>query len=406
MPTLESATVTVWVGTGSRYETAKISGISHFLEHMAFKGGKKYKTSREVSEAIDSIGGEFNAATSKEWTNFYVRASSKHLEKIFDVLSDMLLSPKLNADDIKREKGVIIEEINMYEDTPMYKIGDLFENLFFDKKHSLSRDIIGTKKTVTSLTKKDFVSYRDTHYRANNLLITASGGINAKTTKKLAEKYFGSVDGNDKQDIEIHKSKHSSPQVLLKSKKVDQVQLILGFPGIPLEHNDRYVETVLATVLGGGMSSRLFTEVREKRGLAYSVRSDGANYVDTGYVGAQAGLDASRIDEAIKVILDEFYGIAEKRKKISKKEFNKAKEYLRGHMALALESTKSINGFLGKEAILLDRIRTIEEVFEGVDRVELEDLYRYAKEYFNPEKLNLAIIGPFKDKVRFEKLIS
>jgi len=405
VPTLESVTVTVWVGTGSRYESKEISGISHFLEHMAFKGGKKYKNAQAVSEAIDAIGGEFNAGTSKEWTNFYVRASKQHMEKVFDVLSDMLLSPSLRQSDIDREKGVIVEEMNMYEDTPMYKIGDVFENLYFGKKHSLGRDIIGTKKTVTSLTRSDFKKYIATHYRANNMLITVSGGVDSKDVEKLAEKYFGSVDGSDKQDIEIFSKNQNKPQVFLKNKKVDQVHLVLGFNGIPLGNNDRYVESVLATILGGGMSSRLFTEVREKRGLAYSVRADQSHYLDVGYVGAQAGLDPKRIDEAIKVILGEFYSIANRSKKITSQELKKAKEYMRGHLALSLESTKSINGFIGHEAILLGKVRTIEEVYQGIDSVTTEDLYRYAQEHFVPETLNLAIIGPFKESSRFEKLL-
>ena len=405
MPSLESATVTVWVATGSRSETDEISGISHFLEHMAFKGGKKYTSAKEVSEAIDSIGGDFNAATSKHWTNFYVRSSVVHLEKCFDVLSDMLLTPSLKQEDIDREKGVIIEEMNMYEDTPMYKIGDLFENLIFDGTN-LGRDIIGTKKTVSSLNRKDFDSYRKKYYTAENLVLTVAGGVDIKKVKALAEKYFGSLPSGKKNNPKKYKVNQPKPKLLLKNKPVDQVHMLLGFVGNPLDHKDKYIESVLSTVLGGGMSSRLFTEVREKRGLAYSVSTDAEHYIDVGYFACHAGLDQTRIDEAISVILDEFYKIADGREPITQEELTKAKGYIKGHFALSLESTKAINGFYGFDELMLDKTRTPEEVLAAIDAVSVDDLAAVAKKLFVKKNLNLAIIGPFKDKKRFEKLIN
>lgn len=405
MPSLESATVTVWVGTGSRSETDNISGISHFLEHMAFKGGRKYKTARAVSEAIDSIGGDFNAGTSKHWTNFYVRSSVQHLEKCFDVLSDMLLSPSLKQSDINREKGVIIEEMNMYEDTPTYKIGDLFENLIFEKTN-LGRDIIGTKETVNSLTKKDFVDYRNKFYTADNMLITVSGGVETSDVLKLAEKYFGGLNSKLNSEIEKYEVTQEKPRLLLRNKVVDQVHMILGFIGNPLDHADKYAEGLLATIIGGGMSSRLFTEVREKRGLAYSIQAGTDHYIDTGVFYCHAGLDRERVDEAIKVILKEFQKIAGHRSQITNDELRKAKGYMKGHFALSLESTKSTNYFFGFEELMLGKTRTPEEVLEGIEKVTASDVERVAKKLFVKKNLNLAIIGPFKDEGRFRKLIS
>lgn len=404
MPTLESATLTVWVATGSRKETQENMGISHFLEHMAFKGGKKYKSAQAVSSAIDAIGGDFNAGTSKEWTNFYVRTRVENIEVAFDVLSDMLLSPSLRKADINREKGVIVEEMNMYEDTPMYKIGDIFENLIF-KGNSLGWDIIGTKKTVTNLTRHDFSKYRDNNYKANNMMLTISGGIKEDRVLELSRKYFGELESGGKTEIDKFTPNQKAPQVLLKTKTTDQAHLMLGFLGREMGNEDRYVESVLATILGGGMSSRLFTEVREKRGLAYSVRADVDHSVDTGYFAAHAGLDPKRIEPAVEVILGEFYKIASGKHGITGVELQKAKEYLKGHIALSLESTKAVNTFFGMEELLLGHLRTPESVFKGIDAVSTKDVVRVARETFDKNKLSLAIIGPYKDKTKFEKLV-
>lgn len=400
---LESATVTVWVGTGSRNEEEEQQGISHFLEHMAFKGGKKYKSAKAVSEAIDAIGGEFNAGTSKHWTNFYVRSASEHTEKCFDVLSDMLLAPSLSSADIDREKGVIVEEMNMYEDTPMYKISDIFENLIY-KGTRLAPDIIGTKKTVTSLTRKDFVNYRKTYYTPDNMVITVAGGVSTKKAMQLAEKYFGKLHGDVSPEETIFSLEQDSPRVILKSKKTDQVHMMLGFIGNPLDHKDRYAEGVLATALGGGMSSRLFTEVREKRGLAYSVRASTGHYIDVGSFGVHAGLDPSKIDEAIKVILGEFYKFT-KKSNLKKQELDKAKGYMKGHFALRLENTKAINGFYGLKELLLGKTETPDDILNGIERVSAEDVARVARNLFVKNNLNLAIIGSFKDASRFKKII-
>ncbi|OGM05871.1 hypothetical protein A2125_01425, partial [Candidatus Woesebacteria bacterium GWB1_43_5] len=264
MPTLASVTVAVWVKTGSRNETDKLSGISHFLEHMVFKGGKKRTTAKEIAEAVDAIGGEFNAGTSKEWTNFYIKARSANLGTAFDVLADMVLTPALRQADIDREKGVIVEEIGMYEDTPLMKIEDVFENVIF-KAHALGRDVIGTKKSVTSFKRDDFVRYRNTHYFPQNIVVTVAGGMNEKEVLELTKQYFTGFKNKDlrfKDKVERFASQQKKPRVLLHSKKKDQAHFILGFMAGEMDSKDRFAETLLATILGGGMSSRLFTEIR------------------------------------------------------------------------------------------------------------------------------------------------
>lgn len=396
LPSFESATVTVWVKTGSRNENEKISGVSHFLEHMAFKGGKKYKNAKAVSEAIDSIGGEFNAGTSKEWTNYYVRVRSERLEKAFDVLSDMLLDPVLRHSDIEREKGVVVEEIGMYEDTPMRKIWDVFEQLIYNG-HDLGRDISGTKETVKGLSREDISKYINRHYYANNMLVTVAGGVSEKKIFSLTQKYFSKLKKGDVQKTNLFTDNQGKPQTKSIQKKIEQTHLILGFLGArKIGHEERYIEGVLNTILGKGMSSRLVTEVREKRGLAYAVKSDIDPVTDTGYFAVYAGVDPKKANETVKVILDQCYGLASKKYKISQKELDKAKEFLKGHFALALEDTRSISSFIGYEKLLIGKTRLPKEVYDGVDRVTMDQVYDAAKRLFNPNKLNTAYIGPNK----------
>ncbi len=415
MPALPSATLAIWIKTGSRAETDKLSGISHFLEHMVFKGAKKRTTPMEIAEAVDAIGGEFNAGTSKEWTNFYIKARSANMDIAFDVLSDMVLAPLLRQEDIDREKGVIVEEIGMYEDTPLMKIDDVFENVIF-KGHALGRDIIGTPTTVRSFNRKDFENYRNAHYNPQNIVITVAGGVNEKKILEFTKKYFGDLsklktnktDGRGVSKKFI--SKQNKPQVLLSSKKKDQAHFVLGFLASEMDTKERFPETVLATILGGGMSSRLFTEIREKRGLAYAVKAGRDAYVDCGYISVYAGVDPKKAQDAVKVTLEECYGIANQKTNgkyaISKTELTKAKEYIKGHVALSLEDTKSVNAFFGIRELLLGKVETPEEVFKNIDKVTIDDILKSAKKVFIPQRLNLAIIGPYKDPTKFEELLN
>lgn len=405
MPSLPSATVTVWVKTGSRNEELRVNGISHFLEHMTFKGSKKRPSAREISEAVDAIGGEFNAGTSKEWTNFYIKARSGNLETAFDVLSDMVLNPVLKEQEIEREKGVIVEEIAMYEDTPMYRIGDIFEQLIFSG-NALGWDIAGTEKSVRAIKKIDFERYRKIHYSSENILLTVAGGVKEKEVLSLASKYFQDFPENaGRFKGEVFKSNQENPQVKLYSKKKEQAHFILGFRGNQMGDKNRFIDAVLSSVLGGGMSARLFIEVRERRGLAYAIKNEVEKLTDAGYIATYAGVDVKKAEEAIKVVLDQHYGLAEKRYKIFDKEFRKAKEYLKGHLALSLEDTHSVSHFFAIRELLLGKIETPDEVFAGIDAVTLDEVYEEAKRLFRPEGLNLAIIGPYNDQGKFEKLL-
>jgi predicted Zn-dependent peptidase len=405
IPSVESATTTIWIRTGSRNEDKRINGISHFLEHMVFKGSKKRPSAKEISEAVDSLGAEFNAGTSKELTNFYIKSRAGVIEEAMDILSDMLLNPLLEENDIEREKGVILEEMSMYEDTPMFKIGDLFENLIFQKS-TLGMDISGTPRSVKNTQKSDFVNYRKKYYYPENILITISGGVDEKRALKLTEEFFGNLDktGKNPEKPKV-KFKQTKAKVSLKTKKVDQTHIILGFRGDPMGAKRRFAESILSSILGGGMSSRLFTEVREKRGLAYAIKTSSDHYIDNGYLATYAGLDVEATGEAIKVMLDQYYGLASEKYPISPKEFKKAKEYIKGNIALSLEDTKNINSFFGVEELILGKPQTPETVFKSIDKVEVDEVIEVAKDFFKLEKLNIALIGPFKDTGRFENLL-
>lgn len=404
MPSLESATVTLWTGVGSRYEANRIAGISHFAEHIVFKGSKKRPSAHAISQAVDSFGGEFNAGTSKEWTNYYIKARTGNIDISFDVLSDMVLNPIIKQEDIDKERGVILEEMAMYEDTPMMKVVEVFEETIF-AGNELGRDTIGTREAVKSVNREDFLKYRRDHYSAKNMLLTVAGGVKHAGIVDLAKKYLSSISSNTKTKPNKFKSDQKAPQLKLVKKKNEQIHLILGFRGNPLGHKDRYVESVLSTILGGGMSSRMFIEVREKRGLAYSVRTDAEHYTDAGYLATYAGVDPKKAPEAIKVILEQYYKIKDN-PEISERELKKAKEYLKGHFALALENTTAVNRYFGEQELLEDKIETPEEAYAQVDKVTLDDITRVAKEFFVPERLNLSLIGPYNTQAEFEKVVN
>lgn len=405
MPYLESASVVVWIGVGSRFEEERIAGISHFIEHMSFKGSKKYPTSQEMSETIDAMGADYNAATSREWTNFFIKSRTDNLEKSFDVLADMVLNPTLEAIEIEKERGVILEELSMQEDSPIEKIGEVFTELAFEWS-PLARDIGGTKESVKRIQRDDFVAFRDVHYKGGNMVITVSGNVEPEEVKRLAMKYFFEVEAGAKEVPVPFTHTQSKPKLRVHFKKSEQAHFILGFMGNGRNYSGRYAENVLATILGRGMSSRLFNEIREKRGLAYSVSSSISRYIDTGIFETYAGVDLKRIDEAISVMVEQHFGIVDGKFPLTESELTKAKEYMKGRIALALEDTISICDFFGQRVLFMEEITTPEQIFEKIDGVTVDNVYQAAKELFVPEKLNLAVIGPFKSEEKFAKIVN
>lgn len=412
MPSVESVTVLALVCTGSRYEPANWWGISHFLEHMVFKGTTKYPDAQSLSSAVDAVGGNFNAFTSKEYTGYYVKAASPHLTLALDVVSDMLLTPKLRQADIDREKGVIIEEMNMYADMPASHISSLFDQMFFAAA-GLGHDIIGTKETVSSLKTADFESYIKQWYGLKNVVLILAGDekiLNQPATLDQVTKMFEKGEPAEREAANFHEhlsqNKILEQRLLVEYKKTEQAHFVLGFPAISRSNPARHALSLLSVILGGGMSSRLFSEVREKRGLCYYIHSDADLYHDTGIFGGSAGVDPKRVDEAVEVTIAEYLAIVNGKKPITEAELKKAKDYISGKFVLDLEDSESVAQYFGMKQLLSGEVETPAEVLAKYMAVTLDEVNDIAKKVIKPEELRFAIIGPFKDKERFEKLLN
>lgn len=404
MPGLESATALVMVGAGSRYENKSNNGISHFLEHMAFKGTEKRPTALDIMTLIDGIGGEFNAFTGKEVTGYYIKSSKNHIEICLDVISDILQNSKFDQAEIEKERGVILQEISMCEDTPMRKIGDVYERLVFGDT-PLGWDIAGEKINIKNMQRQDFLDYMAKLYSANNMTVIVAGGVDAQESFDLVEKYFGKMNTFDALRYKKVELKQDKARAFIKEKKTEQAHIAIGFRTVGSSTPERYPLTVLSAILGGGASSRLFHEVREKRGLAYFVRTHSEHYKDIGVLSTFAGLDPQKIDETIKVIVEEYAKISNIKYKISDKELSKSKEFLKGHLVLELEDSRAVAGFYGQQELLEEKIENVDEVISKIEAVTKEQLKAVAKKYFTPDRLNLAIIGDFPNVSRFESLL-
>lgn len=403
IPALESVTTLFAVGAGSRYETRKINGISHFLEHMFFKGSKKYPTAEIISTMVDSIGAINNAATSKEWTYYWIKSSAKHITLATDIISSMLKESLLKKEEIEREKGVIIEELRMYRDNPARLVWDLYENLQFGDQ-PLGWDIGGNEKTITSLKRDEFVDYVDSLYSPSNSVLVYAGKL-PENIDELALEYFGKLPKRgENKAVGYVPQKQSKPRVNVHFKKTDQANLILGVQAYNRHDNNRYAAKVLSVILGEGMSSRLFIQVRERRGLAYHVSSDADSYMDTGVFVNYAGLKLEKVYEGLQVILDELGKISTE--SVSDEELTKAKELIRGRLALRSESTNFLAEHFGTEFILDRKLETFEDFLKNIDKVTKEDVLEVAKYLFKKERFNLQVIAPIKDSAKFDKILS
>lgn len=417
MPGVESVTTLVLVNTGSRYERPKEEGVAHFFEHMVFKGTENYKDSKTLASAIDAIGANFNAFTGKEYTGYYVKSASRHIELALDVVSDMILKPKLRQKDIDRERGVIIEELNMYQDNPMSYVGQLFEQMFF-RGSGLSHDIVGSKNTINSLDRADFISFLRQWYGLGNMVLIIAGNadtVSSSKTLKLAEEMFSKepdkVRPKDKADRSQMLSKISpvsSDKLVLEKRTTEQAHLILGWPSIGRHDEKRYALNLLSIIMGGNMSSRLFTEVREKRGLCYYVRSDNDMYHDAGVFGASAGVDPGRIEEALTVIKKEFQDVASSKKAITKEELSAAKEYVDGNLTLGMEDSQGVAQYYGMRLLLRDEIETPQEYMEKLRSIKLKEVNELASELIRDREMRLSVIGPYGQKEKeniFQKMV-
>lgn len=396
-----SVTVLVFAGAGSRYETKKDTGIGHFLEHMFFKGGKKFRNTKEVSVAIDGIGGDFNAFTGKEYAGYYVKVAATHADLACDVLSDMLVHATFPQEEIEKERGVIIEEARMYEDTPMYRAGWDFELLLYGDC-PLGWDTIGTEEVIRSVSQKDFQKHKDELYTSDNLVITFGGKIDPKLASELSNKYFASIGGKKSKAFVPH-TKFGTKKVWLRTKKTEQSHLVLGVPGVSALDKDHFSHKLLSIILGGNMSSRMFLNIREEKGLCYYISTETDSYLDAGCLSTRAGVDQSRLHEAITLILHEY---AECRKKgITGEELSRAKEFLKGKITLSLEDSEELAHFYGKQQLLYPKVRSIGEYFQEIDRITEEQVNALAKRLLKPEEMRLVVIGSEENEARLQSLL-
>jgi len=395
VPSTKAVTVLVLVGAGSRYESQRERGIAHFLEHMFFKGGERFSTPREVSETIDTIGGDFNAYTGKEYAGYYIKCASEKKEVAFDVLGDMLLNTKLDENDIARERGVILEELNMYEDTPMYQIGWDFEKLLFGDT-PMGRDQIGLPENIRSFSPDDFRAYRADLYTPDNTVLIVSGDISFAEAEALTKTFFPFPITKKNRTAEQVAEFSEEKYIEIRTKKTEQAHLVIGFPGLPFGHADEFAVRLLAILLGGNMSSRMFLHVREKLGLCYSISTSTDHYSDVGVISTHAGVDVSRVPEAITAIMHEYRSMAECG--VEEKELEKAKSYLKGKLVLRMEDSEEIASFLGVQAMLRGEIFPLETLFEKIERVSSADIVRVARDIFLSHLPRLALIGSFAGK--------
>jgi predicted Zn-dependent peptidase len=396
-PQVGSVSCFVMLAAGSRYETPDSKGIAHFAEHMFFKGTERRPTARTISTEIDAIGGEFNAFTGKELTGYYVRCGSETRDVALDVLTDMLLHSRFDEDEIAKEKGVILEEMNVYLDTPQR-----YDRLLYADQ-PLGWDILGTRETIEGATRETFTTYLDTWYRPERMVVGIAGRIGEGLHERLEQLLGGIEPRPTGQPEEVQLPPEGSP-VLIHRKDSEQAHLILGVRGYPIGHPSRYALQLLAVVLGGGMSSRLFTEVRERRGLGYYVHAGNTAYTDTGTFYASAGVDVARLDEAITTILGELRKIAAE--PVPADELEKARGYAKGRFVLRLESPQGTIQYGLRREVLEGEIEDPDELLRRLDEVTVEDVQRVAKDLFEGKRLYLALVGPFDDPARFEQLLA
>jgi predicted Zn-dependent peptidase len=397
----QSVSCVVMLAAGSRYETAETNGIAHFAEHMFFKGTERRPTARAIASEIDGIGGEFNAFTGKEYTGYYVKCGADTRDVALDVLVDMLRNSSFDAEEIEREKGVIVEEMNMYFDTPRDFIGGVYDDLLYGDQ-PLGWDIIGRKETVRGATRDTFLGYLDRWYRPERIVVGLGGKIGADASERL-EELLGDIAPHETGVPAPVSVPENGASVRLHTKQSDQAHLVLGARSYPIDHPDRYALQLLATVLGGGMSSRLFTEVRERRGLAYYVAGTNHSYTDAGSLYTRAGVDIARIDEAVTTIVGELRRVVEE--PVPTHELGKAKNFTKGRFTLQLENPQGTLMYGLRREVLEGVAREPRELLEGIEAVTADDVQRVARDILG-NRLFLAAVGPFDDPTRFERLLA
>lgn len=395
-----SVTVLVMVDAGSKYETREVNGLSHFLEHMVFKGTPKRPKAIDISRELDSIGAHYNAFTAQEFTGYYAKADVRHLDKILDVVSDMYLNPLFDQAEINKERGVIVEEIRMYQDLPQQHVQDIFMELLYGDTPA-GWNVAGTESNVRAFTREDFVKYRSNNYLASSTTIVVSGSFPEDETLEKIKKAFATISEGPKSGKLAVNESQKAPAVRMDYKETDQTHLVIGVRTFPVL--DKRVPTmhVLSTVLGRGMSSRLFAKMRDELGICYYIKTDHNAFTDHGILSISAGVDNSRVEEAVKGILSECVRL--KNEPVPEEEIKKAKDYIAGTTMLELETSDARAEFAGFQEVMKKRIDLPAKIIEEINKVTAKDIQDLAKEIFVDPGLNLALIGKFKDSEEFRK---
>ncbi|HID86684.1 MAG TPA: insulinase family protein [Anaerolineae bacterium] len=404
MPHIRSVTVGFFLGVGSRYEPDELGGISHFIEHMLFKGTEKRPTAKEIAVAIEGIGGVFNASTGREMTTYWAKVAQPHLPIALDVLVDMLRHARFDPQEVEKERRVIIEEINMTRDTPDEWVFSLANRLLWPG-HPLGRDVAGTRESVGGVGRKDLLATLRRYYHPRNAVVAVAGNIQHEEVVDRIAEYLGDWEPGEISSYLPLEDEQREPRAFVEGRDTEQAHLCLNVPGVSYTHPDRFTFQMLSAVLGQGMSSRLFLEIRERQGLAYSVHSYHSHFQDTGVMGVYAGVDPRRIEKAVTAILAELDRL--RQEPVEEEELTKTKEFAKGRLMLHMENTHAVAAWLGSQELLTGEVLTVDEVVERIDAITAEELQRVAQELFRPDRLNLAVIGPFEEgEDRFQALLN
>ena len=402
MPHTRSVSIGIFIGTGSRYEPDAQAGISHFIEHLLFKGTTRRPTAREISEAIEGVGGIINGGTDKELTLYWCKTAKAHYSLALDVLTDMLLNPKFDPADIEKERQVIIEEIRMCKDSPSQQVAMLIDELLWPG-HALGRDIAGSKESVAAITRDAMLDYLADQYQPANVLLAIAGDIQHQETVAVVSQYLGNWPKRQPPDGYLAYKEQPGERVRIETRETEQVQLCLALRGLSLFHPRRFTLALLNVILGEGMSSRLFTEIRDKLGLVYSINSYVEHFRDTGSLTISAGVETKNLRLTIKAVLEELSKLKET--KVPDSELQKAKELSKGRLLLRMEDSRSVAGWLGVQGILIGRILSVDEVVSIIDGITADELQQLAGELLTDKQLRLAVVGPIQPDEPLEELL-
>lgn len=404
-PEADAASVTILImfKVGSRYETPDINGSSHFIEHLMFKGTTKRPTTLDISKELDGVGADYNAFTSKDTTGYYVKVDARQLPMAIDILQDMLFNSLFDAKEIDRERGVIIEEINMYEDNPLMHAEELLEELLFGKKHPLGYQIAGPREVIRNVTREKMLAYKEKFYDAKHMVVSVAGKVTAKDVKNLKKSFETYPTKPGQHKFIPFKGKQTSSRALVSYKKTEQVQMMIGVPSASLFDKDLAALSVLSVILGGNMSSRLFVNVREKRGLCYMIRSSSNPYEDAGSFTVQSGVARKSVKQALEAILAEMKRM--KIEPVTAQELKQAKDFISGKLTLSWEDSETVANYWARQFLLERKLESPDEKLAKIQRVTAKDIQRVAKKLFQTKQLNLVLIGPYASPAPFKRLL-